>query len=65
MPPHIILDIFDERRAKFITIEANDDIDSNLNKLKSDERNVLKIQNESIVTIKEISDTVFSNQSNL
>lgn len=46
-------------------MEANEDIDSNLNKLKSDERRALKVQNESIVTNKEISDTVFNNQSNL
>ncbi|PKE30570.1 hypothetical protein CWS43_10925 [Rahnella sp. AA] len=46
-------------------MDANDDIDSNLSKLKSDERRALKIQNESIVTNKEISDTVFNNQSNL
>lgn len=62
---HIILDVFGERRKKLMIMDANDDIDSNLSKLKSDERRALKIQNESIVTNKEISDTVFNNQSNL
>ncbi|WP_117083419.1 MULTISPECIES: hypothetical protein, partial [Enterobacteriaceae] len=63
--PHISLDIFDERRKKFMIMDANDDIDNNLSRLKSEDRTVLKIQNESIVTNKEISDTVFNNQSNL
>ncbi|AYO40801.1 hypothetical protein EBA31_16970 [Serratia sp. P2ACOL2] len=48
-----------------MTMDANDDIDSNLNRLKSEDRTVLKIQNESIVTSREIIDTVFNNQSNL
>ena len=44
-------------------MDANDDIDNNLSRLKSEDRTVLKIQNEIIVTNKEISDTVFNNQS--
>ncbi|VCZ09931.1 hypothetical protein BANRA_03061 [Klebsiella pneumoniae] len=41
-------------------MDANDDIDNNLSRLKSEDRTVLKIQNESIVTNKEISDTVLT-----